>query len=271
MVSDNDDVLVAILNNLRDFAIACDAHWYRIPISSFDRWLKRGWPPQWLAFYQTKIFGNEGYAINYYAQVLDVHQRYRHELFPDEIPNEKTNRRYYQLIIGPLLRRDPPIFSRQLRRIVFITTTWQKFSTALEINDLYAGSPLEDQVWAALKRFQIAAERQYPVKVRNRFFILDFAIFCSSGKLNVETDGDTWHHTPERAPQDNVRDNALKTKGWRILRFNTKQINQELENYCLPTIVENINNLGGLDEGRIIPRPISLDPYNPRQLSLFDD
>jgi hypothetical protein len=39
----------------------------------------------------------------------------------------------------------------------------------------------------------------------------------------------------------------------------------------LPTIVENINHLGGLDDGRMVPRRVSLDPATPTQLSLFDD
>lgn len=268
---DSDEVLVSILNDLRDFDIARDQHWYRIPVSSFDRWLKKRWPPHWLAFYQTKVFGEEAYSIQHYARIEAIHQRYRHELFGDEILNEKTNKRYHQLMLGPLQRRAPPIFSRRWRRVVFISTTWAKFQIAAEINDLYDESSLEDKVWAALKQFQIAAERQWPVKVKSRFFMLDFAIFCHDGKLDVETDGDQWHHNPRRAAQDNRRDTALQTLGWRILRFGPGQIGEQLENYCLPVIAENINRLGGLDEGRLIPRPISPNPEQPRQLSLFDD
>jgi hypothetical protein len=36
MVSDTGEVLIGILNNLKDFAIARDQHWYRIPSSSFE-------------------------------------------------------------------------------------------------------------------------------------------------------------------------------------------------------------------------------------------
>ena len=55
-----------------DFAIAHDEHWYRIPVESRDKMLKNRWPPRWLAFYQTKIFGHEAYAVNYFAKVLDI-------------------------------------------------------------------------------------------------------------------------------------------------------------------------------------------------------
>ena len=81
-----------------------------------------------------------------------------------------------------------------------------------------------------------------------------------------------FHASPERAPQDNVRDNDLKTTGWRILRFNTSQIREKMAEYCLPTIVENISKLGGVDEGRLVPRRINLDaPGGAYQLGLFDD
>ena len=44
------EVLVAILNNLLDFAVARDEHWYRIPVDSAHKRLRERWPPQWVAF-----------------------------------------------------------------------------------------------------------------------------------------------------------------------------------------------------------------------------
>lgn len=267
------EVLVAILNNLLDFAVARDQHWYRIPVGSAHKWLKGRWPPRWLAFYQTKVFGSEAFAVNYYARVLDVRQVRRWQLFPDQPHDEKGRRRYYQLILEPLRRLPKPILSRRWRRIVFIPTTWQKFSSAVEINDLYDESPLEDYLWAELKRLQISAERQEFVPVKDRSYALDFAIYCTSGKIDVETDGDTWHADPERIPLDNLRDNDLETTGWRVLRFNTTHIREKMAEYCLPTIVENINRLDGVDEKeRLVPRQINLDsPDGAYQLGLFDD
>ena len=267
------EVLVAILNNLLDFAVARDQHWYRIPVGSAHKWLKDRWPPQWLAFYQTKVFGSEAFAVNYYARVLDVRQVYRWQLFPDQPHDEKGRRRYYQLILEPLRRLPKPILSRRWRFIVFIPTTWQKFSSAVEINDLYDESPLEDYLWAELKRLQISAERQEFVPVKKRSYALDFAIYCTSGKIDVETDGDTWHADPERIPLDNLRDNDLETTGWRVLRFNTTHIRERMAEYCLPTIVENIDRLDGVDEKeRLVPRRINLDgPDGAYQLGLFDD
>jgi len=265
------EVLVAIMNNPLDLAIARDQHWYRIPVHSVKKWLRDRWPPQWLAFYQTKIFGDEAYAVNYYARVLDIRQVFRWQLFPNEPRDEKGWRRYYQLLLSPLQRLPQPIFSRRWRRIIFIPTTWQKFMNAVEINDLYDESPLEDRLWAEFKRLRISAERQEFVQVKRRTYALDFAIYCAAGKIDVETDGDTWHADPERIPLDNLRDNDLETTGWRILRFNTHHIQERMAEYCLPTIVENINSLGGVDEGRLVPRRISTDgPGGWRQLILFD-
>jgi hypothetical protein len=68
------EVLVAIVNDLEDMRIAREAGWYRIPVASARKWLKDRWPPQWLAFYQTKIFGPEAYAVSYYAVVRDIPQ-----------------------------------------------------------------------------------------------------------------------------------------------------------------------------------------------------
>jgi very-short-patch-repair endonuclease len=109
------------------------------------------------------------------------------------------------------------------------------------------------------------------VKVQNNTYALDFAIYCAYGKINVETDGDTWHADKERIPQDNERDNNLETEGWRTLRFNTYHIQEKMMEYCIPTIAENINRLGGLkEEGKPFPRRINLNlPEEFEQLNLF--
>ena len=90
-------------------------------------------------------------------------------------------------------------------------------------------------------------------------------------KLDVETDGDTWHSDPQRIPEDNLRDNDLETGGWKLLRFNTLQLNEQMGDYCLPTIAKNIKKMGGLSDSRLIPRDIQTDPNAPSQMSLFDD
>jgi very-short-patch-repair endonuclease len=266
------EVLVAIFKDKLDFNLAFEQNWYRIPVSSAEKWMKNRWPPQWLAFYQTKkVFPGEPFAITYYAQVLDIRSAYRFELFPNEPHDGKGLNRYYQLILGPLRKLPQPIISQRWRFIVFIPTTWQKFINATEINDLYNESPLEDKLWNELKRLNVKAERQEHVKIKRRNYFLDFAIYCAGGKIDVETDGDTYHTTKEQAKQDNIRHNDLVGDGWRQLRFNTPEIHERMEEYCLQEIVDNIKDLGGVDEGGSVPRHISLnEPGQARQLGLFD-
>jgi hypothetical protein len=72
--------------------------------------------------------------------------------------------------------------------------------------------------------------------------------------------------------QDNVRDNNLETAGWKLLRFNTQQIREEMAQYCVPAIVKTVNKMGGVDEGGVLVRKIDLNaPDGLHQLGLFDD
>jgi very-short-patch-repair endonuclease len=268
------EVLVAIINNKADFALAMDQHWYRVPVSSQQKWLKDRWPPKWLAFYQTKKLGLEAYAIHYFAKVNHVQLADGRQLFPNQSRGEeKDSNFYHQLLLEPLQPLPRPILSRRRRtRIVFIPTTWEKFARAEELNDLYSESSLEEQLWDALKELGIRPERQELVTVKDRDYFLDFAIYCARGKIDVETDGDHWHANPEKAELDNVRDNDLESAGWQQLRFAERQIKEQTVEYCIPKIVKTINNLGGLEEGRYMPRKI--DPHAPTgiyQPSLFDD
>lgn len=171
--------------------------------------------------------------------------------------------------IVALSRLEQPIISRRLRRITFIPTTWEKFTSASEINDLWDESPLEDRLWVQFKRLQIGAERQEVVKVKRKTYFLDFAIYCVNGKIDVETDGDTWHADKKRIPADNERDNDLQTVGWRTLRFNTHHLQEWMAEYCIPAIAENINKLGGLESGKVVTRQIKPDEPQWQQLSLF--
>ena len=266
------EVLVAILNNLEDLRLAREAGWYRIPVTSAHKWLSDRWPPRLLAFYQTKVFGPEAYAINYCAAVRSIRVVSRTQLFPGMPRNHpKASRLYYQLLLGELQQLPEPILSHRLRRIVFIPTTFAKFKAAKEINDLWDESPLEDRLWAILKRARVRAERQYPVEIEDHTYFLDFAVFCDGGKIDVETDGDTWHIGPQSAQVDRKRDNALGSRGWQVLRFNTAEIHERPVDYCLSKVEDTVNHLGGLDHTTGVPvRYDPNDPLGPQQLTLFD-
>jgi very-short-patch-repair endonuclease len=278
------EVLVAVVARPLDLTYAREQHWYRIPVESVEKRLKRRWSPTWLALYQTKAFGAEAFAVNYYARVENISLVTRRELFPHEPQDEKAERRYYKLALAPLERLPRPIVSRRFRRIVFIPTTMEKFQNAVEINDLYDESPLEDKLWAAMKRLGIHAERQDYVRAGENDYALDFAIYCAKGNIDIETDGDRWHIDAEKSRLDNRRDNDLETHGWRTLRFSSQQIREELETYCVQTVVANVNHLGGVEEpslwmprtvhpeaARGIYQPSLFNPPSPNQVELDDD
>jgi hypothetical protein len=126
-------VLVAVINNRRDWQIACSEHWYRIPVKHAPARMQA----DYLAFYQTKRLGQERWAIRYYAPVHECRVVKRRELFPDEPWHPRADDDYYRLALGPLLHLEQPVISLHLRRVTFIMTTLDKLLGANEINDLF--------------------------------------------------------------------------------------------------------------------------------------
>ncbi|MDP2363050.1 MAG: DUF559 domain-containing protein, partial [Ignavibacteria bacterium] len=245
-MSNQEELLVGIVNNNKDLEIIRVQHWYRIPVINANKLLGSSWPPKWIAFYQSGMIKNNPFMIRHYAKISEIKIVARKTLFPDERHNVKSNKRYYKISFDELITLPKPILSRRWRRIVFIPTTIDKLLKAFEINDLYDGSTLEDKLWAELKQNEIEAERQELIQIENKFYFLDFAIYCMKGKIDVETDGDMWHHNPESASKDNIRNNDLASIGWNIIRFNSNQIREQIQSYCIPQIKTHINNFGGI-------------------------
>jgi len=238
------------MNDPADLARARDKLWYRIPVKSRPR----RWPPQWLAFYHTVAFKEEQLSIQYYGRVRQICVVKRRDLFPNEPPNSKSDLEYYQLHLESLLSLEQPIRTRKARRNPFISTTWAKFQAAKEINDLFDDSPLEDQLYAELRKQRIQCERQWHETTYRGRFVLDFAVFCNQGKIDLETDGTRWHANPEAALTDSIRDNALVSDGWRILRFYPRRMQEQMAEYCLSPIGRLVKKLDGLENDGLVPR-----------------
>lgn len=175
-----DCVLVGVMNNLRDFAIARDAGWYRIP---------EGHAPDCttdaavLAFYFTTAFGDDRWAIRWYAEVRGYELVLRSDLFPNDTAHPRANERYFKMQIGPLIPRDPPIPSLRWRRINFITTTWDRFSAAEEINDLYLSGA--DGLFVTLKESGFFPEADYFIREEQQVYTVDLAIPCRDGVVSI--------------------------------------------------------------------------------------
>ena len=175
-----DCVLVGVMNNPRDLDIARDAGWYRIP---------ECYAPDCttdaavLAFYFTTAFGDERWAIRWYAEVRGYELVLRKDLFPDDVAHTRADQHYYKMQIGPLIPREPPIPSLRWRRRNFIASTWDRFSAAEEINDLYMSGA--DGLFVTLKESGFFPEVDYFIREEQQVYQVDLAIPCRDGVVSI--------------------------------------------------------------------------------------
>jgi hypothetical protein len=178
-----DRVLVAVINRPKDFQAVRDLGWYRVP----EKKAPRGVFFEYIAFYFTAAFGEQAYAVQYYARRLGHELVTRRDLLPDEADHSRARERYYKLQLGPLQRRDPPIVSLRWRRISFIHTTWDRFEAAEEINDLFIeGGEFVDRLYHALRDSGMAPERNYPIREAGVDYVADLALPCREGVLGID-------------------------------------------------------------------------------------
>jgi very-short-patch-repair endonuclease len=241
VVSDYDEdapVLVAVVNNARDFARARDEGWYRIPVNRAPRRVAA----EYLALYQTRAFGNDGYAVNYYAPVHRFYVVSRADLLPNEPDHPRAADAYYKIEIGPLQRLPRPVPSRALRRIAFIPTTLRRLLAAQEINDLWQRDDPQQRLWLALREAGLLVEYRYQVSQPGGDVAVDFALFCRDGRIAVlcdDADGED-DGLRERRPADY----ELAAEGWTVLRFSQHELAVELPR-CAGAIVATVRRLGG--------------------------
>lgn len=175
----DDRVLVAIMNNKKDWQRVLDEGWYRIPVKhapkdtpGFD----------YIAFYQTKAFGSDKWAIHYYARIEGHELMTRKDLIPSEPNHKRANNWYYKLQLGPLQHKLPPIISHNWRRITFIVTTGDRFEAAEEINDLFEDESPAGRLYVTLKEAGIHAERNLPLKEKGVKYTADLAVPIGDAK-----------------------------------------------------------------------------------------
>lgn len=86
-------------------------------------------------------------------------------------------------------------------------------------------TPAEATLWKAIQRSQLDGRkfrRQHSVGN----YILDF--YCPNEKLAIELDGQQ-HYTASGRERDNIRDEFLKTINIKVLRFENKEVFDNLE------------------------------------------
>ncbi len=191
------DFLIALMPDKNDLEILLREKWYRIrtgkrsPKSVRENYIKH------IAFYQPGSFEHDAYIIGWWAEVRNVTNVMREDLFPYISAGDKSGMEYYKVDVDNIEELPNPIYCRRPRRILFINSTYNQFKKAKEINDLFIESPIEEKFWGALKENNIFAERQFPVSSGKTRYRLDFALFCRERKLAIECDGDRYHTSKE--------------------------------------------------------------------------
>jgi len=180
MFHSSDRVLVAIINNRCDFEIARDEGWYRIPVKHAPQSTTEA---AVLAFYFTKAFGDEKWSIRWYAPVRGHELAHRRDLLSDEPDHPRAAETYYKIQLGPLMQLELPIYSLRWRRVTFIETSWDRFTAAEEINDLYASGA--DGLFVTLKEAGFWPEREFEVREGGAVYTVDLAIPCQEGTVAI--------------------------------------------------------------------------------------
>ncbi|MCI0640288.1 MAG: DUF559 domain-containing protein [Gemmataceae bacterium] len=109
------------------------------------------------------------------------------------------------------------------------------------------------QHWAKVRkitkarRVELLPQQERHPRAQNLYYRLELGALQTRPERNidVECDGDTWHIKPEAAAHDNARNNFMEQRGWHVLRFNTKQLTDDLGG-CVHSVTKMINRCGGL-------------------------
>jgi hypothetical protein len=177
-----DRVLVAYVPRPSDFDLIRRDGWYRIP----QRSAPKGLHAEYIAFYFGAAFGEEKYAIHYYARNAGHELARRRDLLPDEADHPRAGDIYYKVQLGPLQRLAQPIVSLRWRRLTFVHTTWDRFQDATEINDLFIeGGPYVDRLYATLKERGISADRDYRINEAQPEYVVALSVPTRDGRVNV--------------------------------------------------------------------------------------
>ncbi|MBN1220797.1 MAG: hypothetical protein JXM69_17885 [Anaerolineae bacterium] len=126
--------------------------------------------------YSTQTFGSDRWAIHYYAHIEGHELLTRKDLIPTEPNHKRANTWYYQLQLGPLQHKLPPIVSHNWRRITFIVTTGDRFETAEEINDLFEKESPAGRLYVTLKEADLHPERDFTLREGGVDYVADLAI-----------------------------------------------------------------------------------------------
>ena len=147
-IQPDDRVLVAYVPRPSDFALMQTEGWYRLPYKQ----MPKGVHAEFIAFYFGRTFGDQKWAIHFYAENRGHELVRRLDLLPDEPDHPRAQEVYIKLQLGPLHQLAEPIVSLRWRRLLFLHTTGDRFLTAREVRDLVIkGDGYSDREFVALR------------------------------------------------------------------------------------------------------------------------
>jgi len=89
-------ILVAVMNDPRDLEIARLLGWYRIPLRTAPKVVA----VDYLAFYQTSVFGDQKWRIRYIARVRGHELTTRLELLKEDTDHPHAREEYFKIQIS---------------------------------------------------------------------------------------------------------------------------------------------------------------------------
>lgn len=233
-------ILIGVLKNKRDLNILLKKHWYRIPEKYTP--IRRF---QYLAFYQPKIFGQDGNCIRYYAPVLEYKIVKRRRLLPGEPRHPNAGLPYTQIYTGVIKELPRLIKNKPPRRVIFGFTTLARLLASKNILELYNIAPTEEIMAKTLRQAGIPAVAQHYTAARGRRYRLDFAVFCKQGGIAIECDNKKAHQGPAHRAKDRAKDTNLRRLGWTVMRFPEEEIVFDTKR-CVSRLKFMVKRLGGL-------------------------
>ncbi|OQD43954.1 cytosine methyltransferase [Croceivirga radicis] len=99
-------------------------------------------------------------------------------------------------------------------------------------------TPAEAQLWKYIQKKQLAG-RKFRRQHQIENYIVDF--YCAKEKIIIELDGEIHFNTVNRE-QDYLRDKHLMKLGYKVLRFENKQVFEDLKQ-ILNEIESNFKNV----------------------------
>jgi very-short-patch-repair endonuclease len=95
----------------------------------------------------------------------------------------------------------------------------------------------ETRLWSVVRMKQLKGFQFYRQRIIGSY-IVDF--FCPKAKLVIEVDG-SQHYESEALEADRKRDKYMKTRGFKVLRYNDIEVLKNIEGVA-ESIIENMKD-----------------------------